>query len=187
MMKKVLSKNYKGTEATGIITRTCPRFIKVGAFLLLFFLLTIIFPVRVLQASNYKSGEYLKAWLIKRGDIFEVEYVHSVQLTPVSEIYFIDDDYNIILEESYFNSYGAGLPATTPYQFEIRENRFRIYNIKEIMGDLVYRTGAVRADHHIKINNKSYSFLTFSKSGQGVKFIVKKSSLFKHLVKEVLQ
>lgn len=186
MMRKVLSKNYMGRRGAGTNSSTFAYFKKTLTILLLVFLFIISLPITTLEASDYKTDEYFKSWPMKKGDIFEVEYVHSVQLTPVSEIYFIDENYNIVLEESYFYSYGAGLPATTPYEFEITEKGFRIYNIGEVMKDLVYRTGAVRANHHIKIKNKSYSFLNFSKPTDGVKFTVKKSSMLKYLVKEVL-
>ncbi len=181
-MKKASSKNYKYTRGAGVISSTSTHFKKI-LILILFLLIVVNIPITSLDASNYKTGKHLKAWGVKKGDIFEIEYIHSVELTPVSEIYFIDEDYNIVLDETYFYSYGAGLPATTPYQFEITENNeFRIYNIKEIMNDVIYRTGAVRADHHIKIKNKSYSFLTFSRAAEGVKFTVKRASLLKRLL-----
>lgn len=185
-MSKALSKNYKKIRGTGRNSGASTNFIKILAIILLFLLLTGV-PITTLEASNYKTNKHLKSWYIKKGYVFEVEYTHSVQLIPVSEVYFIDDNYNIVLEETYFYSYGAGLPATTPYDFEITENNgFRIYNIEEIMTNLVYRTGAVRANHHIKIKDKSYSFLTFSKAAEGVKFTVKRSSLLKHLLRRVL-
>lgn len=143
-------------------------------------------PIRVLLASDYKTGEYLKSWPIGKGEKFDIEYTHSVQLTPVIEIYTVDEEDNILLEESYFYSYGAGLPSTTPYDFEITQGGFRIYNINEIMEDLVYRTGAVRAQHRINIGEKTYPFLDFSTPRTGVRFTVKKLSLLSYLAKEAL-
>lgn len=182
----MLSKNKKWERGAGERSSTFTYYKKRLIVILLIILSISSLKIRVLEASDYKTREHFESWIIKKGDSFEVEYLHSVQLTPVSEIYFIDESYNIILEESYFNSYGAGLPATTPYKFEITQKGFRIYDIGEVMSDLVYRTGAVRADHHIKIKNKSHSFLSFSKPTDGVKFSVKKSTLFKYLVREVL-
>jgi len=144
-------------------------------------------PMRVLLASNYKTGEYLKSWPIKQGEEFDVEYTHSVQLTPVIEVYAINEIDNIVLKESYFYSYGAGLPATTPYEFEITEKGFRIYNINQIMNNLVYRTGAVKANHKINIRNKTELFLDFSEPREGIKFTVQKISLLSYLMKEVKQ
>lgn len=149
-------------------------------------LIISLHPIYVLEASDYKTEEYLKSWSVKKGDRFNVEHVHSVQLVPVIEMYLIDDKNNIILEESYFYSYGAGLPATTSYEFEMTENGFRIYNINEKMDNLVYRTGAIRANHQINIKGKSYDFLGFSKPRTGVKLEVKRIFFLQHIVKEVI-
>lgn len=182
-LSRAISKKHDAMRGTEIIFSASSNFIKIFIILLIVFIIIGLWPVRLLQASNYKTDKNLKNWIIKKGDSFDVRYTHSVQLVPVSEIYFIDENYRIILEETYFYSYGAGLPATTPYKFEITENNeFRIYDIKEPMDNLIYRTGAVRADHHIEIKNRSYSFLTFSEAGEGVKFTVRKSTLLKHLI-----
>lgn len=161
--------------------------IKRGSLLIIFMIILIILllPIYTLKASNYKTQEYLKSWWVKKGDRFYIEYTHSIQLTPVIEIYYIDENGRIILEESYFHSYGAGLPSDTPYKFEITEDGFRIYDINEEMSNLIYRTGAVRANHEITIGGKTYPFLGFSKPREGVKFEVKKLSLLQYIAKEV--
>ncbi|NLM04835.1 MAG: DUF1850 domain-containing protein [Clostridiales bacterium] len=172
----------------GSCSNTSIHYKKTLVILILLVLLVMIsqIPIKVLLAVDYKTGEYLKSWPIKTDDRFEIEYTHSVQLTPVIEIYIIDKENNIILEESYFYSYGAGLPSTTPYDFEITDKGFRIYNINQIMDELVYRTGAERAEHRIKIYKNIYPFLDFSKPRTGVKFTVKRFSILSYLIKEVL-
>lgn len=146
----------------------------------------IYFPIPILMAVDYKTEECLKSWRIEKGSVFYIEYTHSVQLTPVGEVYVIDDEYNICLKESYFHSYGAGLPATTPYKFEMKEGKFRIYGIDEKMDNLIYRTGAIRANHKIYIGNRNYSFLDFSKPRTGVKFTMGRLPLLKYIFKEGL-
>ena len=186
MMKKVLINQRDRCEGIGEIPNTLLHYIK-RALIIFVLIVTIcsLIPIRVLLASDHRTGEYLKAWVIKQGEKFDVEYTHSVQLTPVIEIYSVDQEDNILLEESYFYSYGAGLPSTTPYDFEITKKGFRIYNINEIMDNLIYRTGGVRAEHRINISGKTYPFLDFSKARTGVKFTVKKLSLLSYIAKEV--
>lgn len=147
---------------------------------ILFFL-----PIKVLLASDYKTADYIKSWRIKDGNIFIVEHTHSVQLTTVSEKYLIDGQ-DIILTESYFQSFGAGLPATTPYKFELVEDGFRIYDINEEMKDLVYRAGAVRANHRLIYNDKQYDFLDFTEPRTGVKFSIDKMPYFIFKIREGL-
>ncbi|NMB27787.1 MAG: DUF1850 domain-containing protein [Tissierellia bacterium] len=154
------------------------------AALIIIFITILLFPVYILKASHYRDGEYLKSWLVKRGDSFSIKYTHSVQLTPVIEAYYIDEEGEIILDESYFYSYGAGLPSDTPYKFETTKNGFRIYDIDELMDNLIYRTGAVRANHKINIKGKTYPFLDFSEPRTGIKFEVEQSFLLQHILKE---
>lgn len=171
MMKRALSKYNRGRSILFVA--------------LIGILIILLLPIYVLEASDYRTGEYLKGWCIKKGSDFSVEYTHSVQLTPVIEIYNIDEKGSIILKESYFYSYGAGLPATTPYKFEITPNGFRIYDINKKIDDLIYRTGAVIANHKINIKDKTYLFLDFSKPQTGVRFKVKKMPILQYVFKEV--
>lgn len=147
--------------------------------------ITGFIPIYILEASDYDRGEYLKGWGIKKGDSFSVEYIHSVQLTPVIEVYTVDVKGKIVLKESYFNSYGAGLPSTTPYKFETTQNRFRIYDINKEMDNLIYRTGAVISNHQININGSIYPFLDFSKPRSSVKLKVNRLLLLEYIFKEV--
>lgn len=151
----------------------------------MFLLLINLFPVKVLLAIDYKTNEYIRSWKIKDGESFTIEYTHSVELTPVSETYIIDKN-KIILIESHFKSYGAGLPATTPYKFEITDRGFRIYEINEVMEYLIYRTGAGIANHKLILRDEEYDFLDFTEPRAGLEFKVKKVGILLYMVKEVL-
>lgn len=166
------------------------KFINWRDIIIIIFTILLIIslhPINILLASDYKTGNYLKSWPVNKGDKFHIKYIHSVQLVPVTEIYSIDDKNNIILEESYFHSYGAGLPANTPYEFEMTEKGFRIYNINKKIDNLIYRTGAIRANHKIYIKDQYYPFLNFSERKTGVKFQAKKTFFIKYLVREVFK
>jgi len=183
MMKWESSKDSTGEEGIDLFN-TFPKVIKITIFsLTLIILLLFLIPVNVLLASDFRTEEYLKSWKIKDGESFTVYYTHSVQLCPVSETYLINED-EIILTETYFESYGAGLPSTTSYKFEITSTGFRIYEINEIMEDLIYRTGAVRANHALLLRNINYNFLDFSKPREGVRLEIKKINALKYFIKE---
>lgn len=184
MMKKVLSKLYSTVKGIGVKFNALTIYFKIILIFLFCLLLLLYFvPIKVLLATDFKTNDYIKSWKIKDGESFTVEYIHSVQLTPVSEIYTIDKN-NIILSESYFQSYGAGLPSTTPYKFEITEDGFRIYEINEIMEYLIYRTGAERANHRLILRDKEYTFLEFTKPRMGVEFNIQNISIIRYIVRE---
>lgn len=162
MMKKILSR------------------IIVVSLVGLIFLLGI--KLNVLQGLDYNSGKLLRTWYIE-DEKFVVLYTHSVMLSQVTESYYIKDSY-IFLSESSFKDYGAGLPSSTPYDFEFNQEKkiFRIYNIDEKMDPLVYKVGSPRADHKIKIGENLTSFSDFASQGSSVEFRSKRVSLLKYLL-----
>ena len=183
-MKRELNKLKTKGKGIGLLN-TFPNFIKYALLILIGLILLYFIPIQVLSAEDFKTAEYLKSWKISESDSFTILYTHSVELCPVSETYRIEGK-DIILKETYFESFGAGLPSTTTYKFEITDTGYRIYEINETMNDLVYRTGSERADHSLIYKNKNYRFLEFSKPRTGVKFEIKKISLLKYIVREVI-
>ena len=184
MMKRVLSKNksWKSIEEFNTLPKTLYVIILLILIILLF---SSLYKIDTLEARDFKTNEYLKSWQIEEGASFTVAYTHSVQLCPVTETYVIKEG-EIILTETYFESFGAGLPASTPYTFEMKNKGFRIYNINEVMNDLVYRTGAERANHVLIYRNKNYKFLDFSKPRTGVEFKVSRVPLLAYILREGL-
>jgi len=81
---------------------------------------------------------------IEPRDIFILEYIHSVALTPVTEIFQVDKEHQIILIETNFLDHGAGLPYT-PFEQEVflrEEGKFKIKNMQRIMPvPIYYRVG----------------------------------------------
>ncbi len=181
MMKKVLSKNSTG-KGIGKIN-TLPKIFYVLFLALLIIMVLYLYRTPALIARDFFTQKYLKSWIMKEDEIFTVAYTHSVELCPVTETYLIKGN-RIILTETYFESFGAGLPATTPYTFEIKDKGFRIYNINEVMNSMVYRTGAERANHELIYRNKTYKFLDFSEPRTGVEFQFNSISLLAYIIKE---
>ena len=161
--------------------------ILVSILLIILFLFIFLWPHHWLLARDDRSCAYLGMWRIQPEEPFTIIYIHSVQLTPVTETYHFNASGDLILDETLFSSYGAGLPATTPYDFEITEDSFRIYNIQLKMAHLVYRTGAVRANHRLLIGDQDIPFTTFSKPRQAVELTYARKPLLYHVLKEVIQ
>ena len=179
---KINNQDAKGTDS--ISTFHLSKF-KVLLLITIIFTIISLYPVQVLYARDMWTKDQLKSWLIPRDMTFSVKYTHSVERTPVWETYSVKKD-EIILEETIFQSYGAGLPATSPYDFDIVEDGFRLYNIDQVMTNLIYRTGAVRANHELLIGDKSYPFLDFSEPTEGVKFETRNMTFISYLAREGL-
>ncbi len=149
-------------------------------------LILLLYPVRHLEASLYNTNTILERWIIGDAEGFTIRFIHSVMLTPVYETYTFNVENEIILTETIFSSYGAGNPENTPYNFEITEKGFRIYNINKSFNDLVYRTGATIANHTIIFNDNEVPFLAFSSPASAVQFKVRTKTSIQFISEEVL-
>lgn len=141
----------------------------------------ILLPIKTLVAENFETKELLSYWKVNEDDDFAIFYTHSVERTEVSEWFKIKSD-KLVLMEEHFSSFGAGLPADNTYPFKITDGGFVIYDINKPMDEVVYRTGAVRANHRLKINNEDITFLSFSKAREAVCFKIMDINLMRYLI-----
>lgn len=183
MKKKESSKSYNWSKGAGSFSSTFPNYIKIFLGLCLLLIIISFIPVRVLLAEDYKTADYIKSWRVRDGEDFQILYTHSVELTPVTEKYRVKGE-KIVLTDAFFHSLGAGLPATTPYEFRLKDDGFEIYDINKEFEDFTYRTGAVRANHKLIFEDREYDFLDFSQPRTGVKFQIEKMSILSFILKE---
>lgn len=183
MQKKESSKSYNWEKGAGKFSSTFPNYIKIIFTFAIILIIISFIPVRVLLAEDYKTTHYIKSWRVRDEEPFEILYTHSVELTPVTERYKVKGD-KIVLTDAFFHSLGAGLPATTPYEFRLKDDGFEIYGINEEFEDFVYRTGAVRANHKLIFEDREYDFLDFSEPRTGIRFQIEKISLLSYTIKE---
>jgi hypothetical protein len=69
-----------------------------------------LIQVSILEVKDGKSGEILFYTRVVEGDIFEFNYIHSVEKTLVEGTFLIEKDGALRIMETRFSSYGAGLP-----------------------------------------------------------------------------
>ena len=62
-------------------------------------------------------------------DRFVLGYIHSVLLTPAEEYFFIDNEQQLNLQKTIYESFGVGLPysQTEDWEFEIVDGKFILY------------------------------------------------------------
>lgn len=178
-MKEDLIRRCKD-QATGKISNTLILFLTL---LLIGFFIFCFYPIKVLKATNFQREEYLKSWRIKNGEIFAIEYIHSVEQSPVLENFLVEHK-DIVLLDTYFHSYGAGLPATTPYKTEITDKGIHVYDINLKIEDLIYRTSSLGREHKLIFRNKDFMFLDFSNHRTGVRFQIDHMANLAYLIKE---
>jgi hypothetical protein len=88
-----------------------------------------------------ESGGTGKVVLLKRispGDTFTLSFIHSVEKSPVTDYFRIDDDYRIILYQTEFGSLNTGLPAVVSEGevFERTDRGFRLSNLNRVLPEI---------------------------------------------------
>lgn len=159
---------------------------KFFLFMILILILGVFFiPIHKLYLIEKDSGEILKSFSIKNGEEFTICFIHSVERTPWHEIYYIKNDNEIYLKETIFYSFGAGLPSTTRHDFSFENEAMKITNYHTKMENLVYKIGAVIADHTIIIKGRKLHLNTIAEASTSILLQADKIPLYKYLVREV--
>ena len=65
---------------------------------------------RILELKDTVSGKIYNRWTLEEGSEFSMEFIHSVNMSPVRETFFVEADM-IRLKSLRFYSYGAGIPS----------------------------------------------------------------------------
>jgi hypothetical protein len=106
-----------------------------GLSIAIIIIVLFIIPVYTLELRSFSNGELYFMQKVQPGDKFTLKYKHSVELSPVWEIFIIDEKYQIVLIETDFLDHGAGLPyAAFDQEIFIDEGgKFKIKNMHRIM------------------------------------------------------
>jgi hypothetical protein len=143
-------------------------------------------PIHYLEISHNREETVYLRIPISLDNEFTVKYTHSVMKTPVYEHYRVMPDRRILLTETEFSSYGAGLPEKGKYDFEMSSEGFRIYNMNLPFDFIVYRTAPAEtgADLTLIIHNTEMPFLSFSADRTPVKITVRKDPMWLFKIRE---
>ena len=98
------------------------------------------------------DGKELISIPIEPGELFIIRYIHSVDISPVYEVFYADEKKGIIIKETYFKMFGAGM-GHWPGRGRIVEQNGWIF-IKDMdiaLGEFYLRIGAPSVDHTILI------------------------------------
>lgn len=69
-------------------------------------------PLHILEIRDTRQGKTVFMQRVSPGEFFSLEFIHSVEKSPVMDFFRLDNDYHIVLYETAFRSLNTGLPAT---------------------------------------------------------------------------
>ena len=101
------------------------------------------------------DGSILIAMPVKPGELFTIRYIHSVDLSPVYEVFSVDEKKGITIKETYFKMFGAGM-GHWPGRGRVVGERGWIY-IKDMniaLGEFYLRIGSPSVDHTLLIRGE---------------------------------
>lgn len=111
-----------------------------------------------LQIVRQPEGAILVVFNIERGDYFYLDYTHSSDLTPVHDIFQINEHDEIVLIEEDYYWYGAGLEfhpyANAHISYDDKKIRVRLYRV---FSHFLLRVGRVAG--HVITYKKQRVFL----------------------------
>ena len=112
---------------------------------------------QILEIRDSASGRMYGKWTLEEGSEFAIEFIHSVNMSPVTETFIIEKGM-IRLAAMRFYSYGAGIPSYLDEgQTLTRDgNAMIISGFDSSLSELRLITGAV-FDHVLYINEQLVS------------------------------
>lgn len=150
-------------------------------------LMVSFIPFTTLRVVNLKTDEIIIEKNMLQDNHFTVRWIHSVELTPWEELFQVTDGH-IYLEETRFQSFGAGVPDAIGTTSETAGGYVTYSGIHQEMPSLVYGVSPI-AQHELIIGKSqptTYVLYELLPADTPVSFEAHRTSLFKQLLQDLL-
>jgi hypothetical protein len=140
-----------------------------------FFIIFVVARTPYLVLTNGHTGAVLLRRSVSEGKQFSVGYIHSVNKSPVSEIYQIRQG-QIVLIAVEFETFGAGMPTEPEFDQTLSilpGGGMRIDGFDRVIDSLSYMIGHT-TEHTLILSDEQIALLTLDSAGQPVRFFVKR-------------
>jgi hypothetical protein len=137
-----------------------------------------------LEIADRKTGDLLAFFPVRTGEQFTIRFTHSIAKTPVDELFRVDPSGDIVLYETDYQSFGAGLPFDVEGKERLltENGHYRLVNMDRHLPDFLMAVGTV-ANHQLLIKGKQIPFTQFAQPGESVRISIKKHSALTYLLK----
>ena len=127
-----------------------------------------------LVLSDRDNGRVYARYAVSDGDVFSVTFVHSVNKTPVSDVYEVRNG-SMVLTGTVYYSFGAGVPdeLNEGETLTIREDGAMVVTgMDQDLNGVVYAVGTV-SDHVLEICGEQISLRDLCGRNAKVSFTVR--------------
>lgn len=137
-------------------------------------LLTPLFiKVNILTLEHYQTGSTILFFTVEPEDEFTIRWTHSVELTPWEEIFRIDDEYNMILDRTRFQNFGAGVPDAIGTETYIKDGYLTYGGIDQLITLLPYGISDF-AEHTFIFKDRDYKLYEMVPDGDRINIYTEK-------------
>jgi hypothetical protein len=127
-----------------------------------------------LVLQNADTGEIYASYPMEPGDVFSVEFIHSVNRSPVRDFYEIRPDGDIYVIQTNYYGFGAGVQTELNPGERLEygdDGSMQVKNINIRIPALIYIVGTV-SDHTLFISGTQVSLRELCGKNSKVAFVV---------------
>ncbi len=149
---------------------------------LLVFISVGIFSARsvlLFEVRDQRNNHTIVQLLFQPQDVFYLQTIHSVVLTPYTHIYKVDAEGNIILSGAEYISGGGGFPNTGDGVFSISDGKFQMNEMNRFIGKLRFRVSPISQEKLI-VSNAEIPLYKFVPEGTLIEIRVFKTWLWSY-------
>jgi hypothetical protein len=135
---------------------------------------------KILVIQNNTTGEELEFYLPDNS--FSLGYIHSVMKTPAEEFFYVNNNNEIVLQKTIYQSYGVGLPFLPEEgELSVEDGKFILYmnrTLKEI--NMII---SPIPKHWLQIGDTKYQLMDILKEPDcSIKIYVHDESIIKNFI-----
>ncbi|WP_170105207.1 DUF1850 domain-containing protein [Desmospora activa] len=129
----------------------------IGVVLLVWVGVVLSQPIFVLRIAD-EAGNTLLVQRVESGTAFSHRYIHSVAKCPIIEKFEVDDQYRMVLMESWNCNFGAGIATEPPPGAVDRlvDGYYVIENIRQVMPELAFHPVTFTEDK-LSVDQRSWN------------------------------
>ncbi|MFP4349133.1 MAG: DUF1850 domain-containing protein [Thermodesulfobacteriota bacterium] len=115
-------------------------------------------PCPRLVFHDLETGAPLLEIPVRYSRPFTIRYIHSVDISPVYEVFQADRERGIVLTDTYFRMFGAGMGHWEGHGTLMQEGKWtRITGMDYPLGRFVLRIGQPGVDHTLLIGYREFN------------------------------
>ena len=125
-----------------------------------------------LLVCDYSSKQIILKIPLNYGQTFAIRYMHSVDHSPVFEVFTAQKGQGLVLKETYFRMFGAGMGHWEGHGKIVQEGEWiKIKNIDQSLGSFILRVGSPGVAHTILMGEREWN-LSQKAAGRRVEVMI---------------